>query len=76
VLVVGDDDVFCEFLRGRGLGARRGAAAHRWLNWTHARPLIRVWRVTEQLATEKKTVGNRYYVSSEAPAARTSQAPP
>jgi len=40
-----------------------------WLKWTHARQLIRVQRVTEDPATGKKTVGNRYYVSSEAPAA-------
>jgi hypothetical protein len=40
-----------------------------WLKWTHARQLIRVQRVTEDLATGNKTVGNRYYVSSEAPAA-------
>ena len=40
-----------------------------WLNWTHARQLIRVQRVTDNLATGEKTVGNRYYVSSEAPEA-------
>lgn len=40
-----------------------------WLKWTHARQLIRVQRVTEDLATGNKTVGNRYYVSSEPPAA-------
>jgi len=40
-----------------------------WLNWTHARQLIRVQRVTEDLVTGQKTVGNRYYVSSEAPTA-------
>lgn len=40
-----------------------------WLKWTHARQLIRVQRVTEELATGKRTVGNRYYISSETPAA-------
>jgi hypothetical protein len=40
-----------------------------WLKWTHARQLTRVQRVTEDSATGKKTVGNRYYVSSETPAA-------
>ena len=40
-----------------------------WLKWTHARQVIRVQRVTEELATGKKIVGNRYYVSSEPPTA-------
>ena len=39
-----------------------------WLKWPHARQLIRVQRITEELATGKKTVGNRTYISSEAPA--------
>jgi len=42
---------------------------HGWLKWTHARQLVRVQRLTEELATGKKTVGNRYYISSEAPVA-------
>jgi len=40
-----------------------------WLKWTHARQLMRVQRVTEDLVSGKKTVGNRYYISSEMPAA-------
>ena len=40
-----------------------------WLKWTHARQLIRVQRVTEDRDGGHKTVGNRYYISSEAPAA-------
>jgi len=38
-----------------------------WLHWTHARQLFRVQRVAEDPATGKKSVGNRYYVSSETP---------
>lgn len=40
-----------------------------WLKWTHARQLIRVQRISEQLSTGKRTVGNRFYISSETPAA-------
>lgn len=40
-----------------------------WLQWTHARQLLRVQRITEDPTTDKKTIGNRYYVSSETPAA-------
>jgi len=40
-----------------------------WLKWTHARQLIRVQRVTEDRDGGNKTVGHRYYISSEAPAA-------
>jgi predicted transposase YbfD/YdcC len=35
-----------------------------WLDWKHARQLVRVQRITEEPATGKKTIGNRYYVSS------------
>jgi hypothetical protein len=38
-----------------------------WLHWTHARQLMRVQRIAEDPATGKKSVGNRYYVSSEPP---------
>jgi hypothetical protein len=38
---------------------------HGWLLWTHARQLLRVQRIAEDPATGKKSVGNRYYVSSE-----------
>jgi len=38
-----------------------------WLQWTHARQLLRVQRTAEDPATGKKSVGNRYYVSSETP---------
>jgi len=40
---------------------------HGWLQWTHARQLLRIERVVEDPATAKKTIGNRYYVSSETP---------
>ena len=36
-----------------------------WLDWTHARQLTRVQRVAEHPTTGKKTVGNRYYVTSK-----------
>ncbi len=39
---------------------------HGWLDWTHARQLIRVQRVAEHPTTGHKTVGNRYYVTSKA----------
>jgi len=37
-----------------------------WLDWTHARQLIRVQRVAEDPKTGEKTIGNRFYVSSRA----------
>jgi hypothetical protein len=40
-----------------------------WLHWTHARQLLRVQRIAENPATGNNSVGNRYYVSSETPAA-------
>jgi hypothetical protein len=40
-----------------------------WLQWTHARQLVRVQRIAEDPATGKKSIGNRYYVSSEPPSA-------
>jgi hypothetical protein len=36
-----------------------------WLDWTHARQVVRVRRVTESLQTGEVTVGNRYYVTSK-----------
>jgi hypothetical protein len=39
-----------------------------WLDWRHARQLVRIRRTTEDLRTGKVTVGNRYYVTSRAPA--------
>jgi len=42
---------------------------HGWLRWTHARQLLRVERIAEESATGKRSVGNRYYVSSESPEA-------
>lgn len=39
---------------------------HGWLNWAHARQLIRVQRIAEHPVTGHKTVGNRYYVTSKA----------
>jgi len=41
---------------------------HGWLDWTHARQLVRVQRIAEHPTTGKKTVGNRYYVTSKTPA--------
>jgi hypothetical protein len=38
-----------------------------WLKWTHARQFLRIQRTAEDAATGKKSVGNRYYVSSESP---------
>ena len=35
-----------------------------WLDWTHARQLVRVQRVAEHPVTGKTSVGNRYYVTS------------
>jgi hypothetical protein len=39
---------------------------HGWLDWEHARQLIRVRRVAEHPTTGHKTVGDRYYVTSKA----------
>jgi len=36
-----------------------------WLDWSHARQLVRVQRVAEHPTTGHKTVGNRYYVTSK-----------
>ena len=36
-----------------------------WLEWTHARQLVRVQRIAEHPTTGKKTTGNRYYVTSK-----------
>jgi len=36
-----------------------------WLKWTHARQLLRVQRTAEDPVAGNKSVGNRYYVSSE-----------
>jgi hypothetical protein len=38
-----------------------------WLDWTHARQLLRVERIAEASSTAKRSVGNRYYVVSLAP---------
>ena len=38
---------------------------HGWLDWRHARQLIRVQRVAEHPTTGHKTVGNRFYVTSK-----------
>lgn len=35
-----------------------------WLDWTHARQLVRIQRVTESKSTGEVTRGNRYYVTS------------
>lgn len=46
---------------------------HGWLDWTHARQLVRVQRTAEDPATGDKSVGNRYYVTSLAPTELTPQ---
>lgn len=38
---------------------------HGWLEWNHARQLIRIQRVAEHPTTGHTTVGNRYYVTSK-----------
>jgi hypothetical protein len=38
-----------------------------WLNWTHARQLVRVQRIAENPLTGEKSEGNRYYVTNRAP---------
>ena len=40
-------------------------AEHGWLDWTHARQLVRVQRVAEHPSTGKRTVGHRYYVTTK-----------
>jgi len=36
-----------------------------WLDWTHARQLVRIQRIAEHPLTGKRSVGNRYYVLSQ-----------
>ena len=38
-----------------------------WLDWTHARQLVRVERTAEDPATGESKVGNRFYVCSRTP---------
>jgi len=38
-----------------------------WLDWTHARQLLRVERIAEKRQTGERTIGNRYYVTSLVP---------
>jgi len=40
-----------------------------WLDWTHGRQVVRVQRTVEDPSTGKRTVGNRYYVTSKTPLA-------
>lgn len=40
---------------------------HGWLDWHHARQLVRVRRETHDPTTGEVTVGNRYYVCSKGP---------
>lgn len=35
-----------------------------WLDWDHARQFVRVQRIAEHPTTGKRSVGNRFYVSS------------
>jgi len=44
-----------------------GLGDHGWLDWHHARQLVRVRRETHNPSTGEATVGNRYYVCSKAP---------
>ncbi|NNL47506.1 MAG: ISAs1 family transposase [Acidimicrobiia bacterium] len=38
-----------------------------WLDWTHARQLVRIQRTTENLNTGQVSVGNRFYVCNKPP---------
>jgi len=38
-----------------------------WLDWTHARQLVRIQRTAECQRTGEVTLGNRYYVTSRSP---------
>lgn len=38
-----------------------------WLNWTHARQLVRIQRTVEDPASGEVTVGQRYYVTNKTP---------
>ena len=40
---------------------------HGWLDWEHARQLVRIERVAEGPGSDETSTGNRYYVSSRAP---------
>ena len=53
-------------VRGRDHDIRGLGAHHGWLEWNHARQLIRVRRVAEHPTTGHKTVGDRYDVTSKA----------
>lgn len=44
---------------------RTDLGAQGWLDWKHARQLMRVQRIAEHPVTGKRSVGNRYYVLSE-----------
>jgi predicted transposase YbfD/YdcC len=46
---------------------RDDLTAQGWLDWTHARQLVRIRRTTECQRTGNVTVGNRYYVTSLSP---------
>ena len=46
---------------------RYDLGADGWLDWTHARQLVRIQRTAECQRTGEVTVGNRYYVTSRAP---------
>jgi predicted transposase YbfD/YdcC len=46
---------------------RDDLTAQGWLDWTHARQLVRIRRTTECQRTGNVTVGNRYYVTSLLP---------
>jgi hypothetical protein len=41
---------------------------HGWLDWSHARQLVRVQRTAEDPKTGNKKVGNRFYVCNRTPA--------
>jgi predicted transposase YbfD/YdcC len=43
---------------------RHDLSEHGWLNWTHARQLVRVQRTAEDPKTGETSVGNRFYATS------------
>ena len=46
---------------------RHDLTEHGWLDWTHARPLVRIRRTAYNPTTGETSKGNRYYVTSLPP---------
>ncbi len=44
---------------------RHDLSTEGWLDWRHARQVVRVQKICEDPSTGEKTIGNRYYVSSK-----------